>query len=256
MRDAYVGNLGDFAKYSLLRALTGRPEKPSEEALPLHTVWFRVCDDMDPKPSTDVGWRYLDDPDRYRACDPRLFECLKKQFRSPEGRSLDQVRSIRILPPETLYQSEKVPDCHHARRRRPAREAWTSEMVSEVVEQSCPIVFLDPDVGIAPTSKKNLASARHVYPCEVNQLLERMDAGGTLVVYQSLLHDYEGTRLDKWTKANWCGPECPTVVKFKPRHWAKSQHAFVIFRPEAVQGRLDGLTANSEFWQAMDPCAS
>ena len=41
MQDAYVGNLGDFAKYSLLRALTNWPEK-SEEALPLHMVWFRV----------------------------------------------------------------------------------------------------------------------------------------------------------------------------------------------------------------------
>ena len=41
MRDAYVGNRGDFAKYSLLRALTGRPDRP-EEALPLHMVWFRV----------------------------------------------------------------------------------------------------------------------------------------------------------------------------------------------------------------------
>ena len=49
MQDAYVGNLGDFAKYSLLRALTGWPQKKSEEseeASPLHMVWFRVCSDM------------------------------------------------------------------------------------------------------------------------------------------------------------------------------------------------------------------
>ena len=257
MRDAYVGNIGDFAKYSLLRALTGRPEK-SEEALPLHMVWFRVfddvCDDMGPVPSKDRGWSYLDDRLRVRACDPRLFECLK-EFRSPGERSLDRVQGMGILPPGTHYHSEKVPDSHHPSDRHAARRVWTSRMVSAVASQPRPIVFLDPDVGIAPASERTSASPRHVYPSEVDQLLERMDPGGTLVVFQSLVRDPRGTRLDSWTDADWYGSERPTVVEFKPPDWKKSQHAFVVFRPEAVQERLDGLTRR--FWpKAADPSVS
>ena len=253
MRDAYVGNLGDFAKYSLLRALTGRPDRP-EDALPLHVVWFRVFDDMGPVPSKDRGWSYLDDGLRVRACDPGLFECLK-QFGRPEERSLDRVQCSGILPHGTHYHSERVPDSHHPSDRHAARRVWTSRMVSEVASQPCRIVFLDPDVGLAPASQENRASPRHVYPSEVNQLLERMDSGGTLVVFQSLVRDPRGTRLHSWTDANWYESERPTVVEFKPPHWKKAQHAFVIFRPEAVQERLDGLTRR--FWpKAADPSVS
>ena len=253
MRDAYVGNLGDFAKYSLLRALTGRPDRP-EDALPLHVVWFRVRNDMDQRSDENRGWWYLDDRLRVRACDPRLFECLK-EFRSPRERSLDRVQSMGILPPGTHYHSERVPDSHHPSDRHAARRVWTSRVVSAVASQPRPIVFLDPDVGIAPAAERTSASPRHVYPSEVDQLLERMDPGGALVVYQSLVRDGRGTRLRSWTDANWYGSERPTVVEFKPPDWKKSQHAFVVFRPEAVQGRLDGLTRR--FWpRAADPSVS
>ena len=65
----------------------------------------------------------------------------------------------------------------------------------------------------------------------------------------------EALPLHSWTDANWYGSERPTVVEFKPPHWKKAQHAFVVFRPEAVQERLDGLTRR--FWQqATDPSVS
>ena len=258
MRDAYVGNLGDFAKYSLLRALTGRPEK-SEQPLPLHTVWFRVRNDMPPEPSTGRGWDYLRHPDRFKVCDRRLFECLTG-FGRPEERSLDRVRRSDILPPGTRFRPEKVPDCYHARDRRAAREAWTREMVSKVASQPCRIVFLDPDVGLAPTSLETRASPRHVYPCEVNRFLES-DPDWTLVVYQSLQRNRSSRPLERWATGDWHDSTPPILVKFKPpgaklkSPRLKAPVAFVIFRPKAVQERLDGLTRDSEFWhRAKDRC--
>ena len=132
MRDAYVGNLGDFAKYSLLRVLTGWPEKSeeSEEALPLHMVWFRVFgdvgNDMDPEPFKDRGWSYLDDRHRVRACDLyAIRECPREMHLvcfchltsavpppPPSGPLLDR-RRRRALARPTVGMATRNPTVTH-----------------------------------------------------------------------------------------------------------------------------------------------
>ena len=72
MQDRFVGDIGDFGKYGLLRALTGiYPEaKPS---LSLGVVWYLNVKEPDSR-GDGQRLRYLDNPDHFRDCDPELFD--------------------------------------------------------------------------------------------------------------------------------------------------------------------------------------
>ena len=75
MQDQYVGDIGDFGKYGLLRYLTGmRDDDASEDALRLGVAWYLFPDggNNDGK-FTD----YLRNPkprdSKLRDCDPELY---------------------------------------------------------------------------------------------------------------------------------------------------------------------------------------
>ena len=67
MRDQFVGDVGDYGKYGLLRAL-------ARADLALAVIWYK-----NDEPANAHGrlTQYLDNPDN-RICDPLLFDELKK----------------------------------------------------------------------------------------------------------------------------------------------------------------------------------
>lgn len=68
MQDRYAGDVDDFVKLGLLRALAhGRQ---------LGMVWNRFPDEDHNKDGRHIS--YLDQPERYRKLDPELFEHLRQ----------------------------------------------------------------------------------------------------------------------------------------------------------------------------------
>lgn len=66
MQNRYAGDIGDFAKYGLLRAI--------REGKRLGIAWYL---NPDRGPAGDGRHiEYLDDPDRFRSLDPELFDIL------------------------------------------------------------------------------------------------------------------------------------------------------------------------------------
>ena len=64
MQDRYAGDIGDFGKYGLLRALCG-------EALRLGVLWYAFEGDRKRAPNDGKRIDYLDPPDeQLRECDP------------------------------------------------------------------------------------------------------------------------------------------------------------------------------------------
>ncbi|MGH9580844.1 MAG: hypothetical protein ACRD2R_07620, partial [Terriglobales bacterium] len=63
MRDSFVGDIGDYGKYGLLRAL-------AREDLRLAVVWYK---NGEPTSSHGRLTQYLDKPDN-GICDPLLFD--------------------------------------------------------------------------------------------------------------------------------------------------------------------------------------
>jgi hypothetical protein len=163
MQDRFAGDIGDFGKYGLLRALARPP-------LRLGIIWYLT-------PDGDSGGKrreYLDRPGRFRSCDPSLFDALLT-FHQGKPR-LDRISHFPILPPGTL--------CIDGPVSPPAtRKAWFRKALDTT--RSCDLVFLDPDNGLAPRSisASQTASRHYVYPEEIEALRAR---GQSVLVYHHL----------------------------------------------------------------------
>ena len=150
MQDQYVGDIGDFGKYGLLRHLTGmRGDAAPEDALRLGVVWYLFPDggNNDGK-FTD----YLCNPkprdSKLRDCDPELYWSLRRLVREC-NRNVFSVRMSGILPRDTAYhgQSLSYPDRESQSSKKLRREAWLEGALEATAKTN--VVFVDPDNGIA-----------------------------------------------------------------------------------------------------------
>ena len=88
MRDCYVGDIGDFAKYGLLRAI-GKGKR-------LGVAWY-LCGDPEVNNTGDGRHTaYLQRPDEWRHLDPDLFDSLKNVI-DEKRRSVAEIEKSGIL---------------------------------------------------------------------------------------------------------------------------------------------------------------
>ena len=167
----FVGDVGDFGKYGLLRALTGtRPV--AEPRLSLGVVWYLPAGATG---SAADGQKlsYLNEPNRFRSCDWRLYEALGQLF-DRGVRSLGAVEASGVLGDGTVFFDGPVPQDQWS------RQGWFQQAVQAV--QGRDVVFLDPDKGLAPPSA-GLSSTEHAYVSELEAFVR---SGQTVVVYHHL----------------------------------------------------------------------
>lgn len=152
MQNRYVGDIGDFAKFGLLRFLVGVD-------LPLGVLWYHTHDERHPpgnqlKISRDGNHiEYLtrtprDDRHEFRDCDPELWEGLRDLvFR--DARCIHCVEGSGLLPPETRFFGAMLDFPPHIRNqaRHERRESWFRAGLAAVEGSS--VVYLDPGTGIA-----------------------------------------------------------------------------------------------------------
>ena len=197
MQNQYVGDIGDFGKYGLLRHLTGmRGNAAPEDALHLGVVWYLFPDggNNDGK-FTD----YLRNPkprdSKLRDCDPELYWTLQRLVRECK-RNVFSVRMSGILPGDTAYygQSLSYPDRESQSSRNLRREAWLEGALEATAKAN--VVFVDPDNGITetvePLHKKGPQYAvrpwhkhgpKYVFMDDLNRFYKR---GQSLVIYHHI----------------------------------------------------------------------
>jgi hypothetical protein len=172
MQDRYVGDIGDFGKYSLLRALAA-------DDLRLGVVWYL---NGDVETNNDGGFTsYLDNPAApLRACDPPLFDALRILVRD-EDCSVRAVRQRRLLPARTAFHDtplllRELPPPE----RRAQRASWCLTGLDATANAD--LVFFDPDNGIAGRSARrgDRTGAKYVFVDELTPYLARHQS---LVVY-------------------------------------------------------------------------
>ncbi|MXV81286.1 MAG: hypothetical protein F4X58_06270 [Chloroflexi bacterium] len=123
MRNRFVGDVGDFGKYGLLRALCGI-NPPDEPRLSLAVIWYR---------NEGKQFDYVAQPEKFADCDPELFLKLKTLVED-DSRTVESIEQGDILGAST--------DFHH-----------------QPVVTKADIVFLDPDKGLAFTDKQRSSRA-------------------------------------------------------------------------------------------------
>ena len=190
MQDRWVGDIGDFGKYGLLRAVCGTPQARVRD-IELGVVWYYN------RTVPSERWAPICTPNEYRHLDPCLFDDLHglcgqnptiAQVEDPNN----PILATNIFYGEGLFQ-ENPPDRPGHRNLLKADRAnrWLEEGVIEI--DNANVVFLDTDTGIAPeegarydkgnNAPNSVRKAEHVY----NDELVRF-AGNTrsLIIYQHM----------------------------------------------------------------------
>jgi hypothetical protein len=163
MKDQYVGDISDFEKYALLRALQ------SATALPLAVCWM-----LTPPDGTAEGSRtqYLQDSQRYRSLDPYVFDRLKQIVES-DSRTVAAVEHEGVLERAT-YFAQRLEDSESA------REAYFDRVWTAL--ETPALVFFDPDIGLAGASVRRggRRSAMYVFDDELEIAYKH---GHSLVIF-------------------------------------------------------------------------
>ena len=115
MQDDYVGDIGDFAKYGLLRALTLGKR--------LGVAWYR--NHTAGAPGDGRHREYLDRPDEFRALDSDLFDALKTTDRSVEAVQRSGILENAVFAGDPL----DIP------RRIKCRASWRRDWFTRVMER-------------------------------------------------------------------------------------------------------------------------
>jgi hypothetical protein len=143
MQNRYVGDVGDFGKYGLLRALT--VPTIDHPGFSLAVAWYLVPDENHNNDGKHVHYLELDRPE-LSDCDPVLFVALRRVVR--KQRDVSQVARSRILPHRTVFYDRPLTYTSGAslKSRYKARDEWLAAAIAAC--ESADMVFLDPDNGL------------------------------------------------------------------------------------------------------------
>lgn len=165
MQDAYVGDIGDYGKYGMLRQVINA-------GLELGVNWYKVNPTKQGKQNDGRFIEYLSIPERYKHYDPELFDQLIKVVIIDQDREISRIEEQGIL--DSLFYSEPL---------KGGRAAWHNKALETLV--GADIVFLDPDNGLETErmNRENKATEKHVRWDEVRDYYDR---GQSLIIYQHL----------------------------------------------------------------------
>ena len=181
MQNRYVGDVGDFGKYGLLRWLCGKPELPDNDPdsptgkLRLGIVWHL-------HPDEENGGGGIDTPPNLRKYDCHLYDQLQKIRRT----NVVRVKQSLVLHCPTEAYWEKTL-CFSRQMKRPERETLRKEWLDGALRTTdgSDIVFVDPDNGIACECSSPFIKTgpKYAYLDDLNRFTER---GQSLVIYHHL----------------------------------------------------------------------
>jgi hypothetical protein len=170
MKHQYFGDINDYRKYGLLRAIL------QASGLPMLVAWMLTPDDG----STDGQFiSYLQKPHKWSRFDPFLYNRLRVLLADGQGRKVSLLEKTPLLP-GAGYFYDTVPDTGSN------RGAWF-EALLEAAEES-EFIFLDPDNGLEVKSRPYGArhSSKYLYWHEVEAL---WSAGKSLLIYQHFIRE-------------------------------------------------------------------
>lgn len=163
MQDTYIGDIGDYGKYGLLRAITAA-------GISLSVNWYKVVPKKFNKQDDGKYIQYLLKPEKYQEYDCFLFESLYNIVYR------DNDRSIQRIEQENLFSSKYFSD-----EITTDRLTWHQKALRQT--SGTDAIFLDPDNGLETHNMfvTNAATEKHVKWLELKDYYQR---GQTVILYQ------------------------------------------------------------------------
>ena len=160
MQNRYAGDIGDYGKFALLRALAA-------EGFSIGVNWYLV--ETPPRElAVNDGGKFI--PDTLTSCDPALADALREISHGPD-RSVAALERASLVP-NARYYDDMVPVAD--------REEWHARALSAL--DGADIVFLDPDNGLLVKSvgKRSAKAPKYAFYEEVAGYVAR---GQSVLVY-------------------------------------------------------------------------
>jgi hypothetical protein len=165
MQDRYAGDVGDFMKLGLLRALT------RDSGLALGVNWYLAPDEFHNADGKHIS--YLSPTNGFhtalRTCDPELMKLLAKVVATE--RSIAALEASGALPQGSATYAAQVGQQGYS------RSAWHQGALERL--RGCDLVFADPDNGMrsAPAGGKTVKFAL------LDELADYTSRGQSVVIY-------------------------------------------------------------------------
>ena len=186
MKNQYVGDIGDFGKYSLLRFLAN-----AGAGIKVGVNWYLTDNDGT---SDGKHTKYLKRGE-LRSCDEYVFDALGKiAYHGDTENTNKQVKDVKnegIIPGAVFYPAPlRLQGSLEERKKE--RNKWFENSISELKEAN--LIFMDPDNGLLTANRIPKRSyEKYVLPDEVKTYFK---AGNNVVYYC-----HKGRRTnDKWTE--------------------------------------------------------
>ena len=156
MQDRYAGDIGDFGKFGLLKALLA-------EGLSLGINWYKA-EPPESERNKDTG-TFLHNDGRHKI-NPKYFVCdeplasVLREISESDVRSIARLEQAALLDPKkTVYYHEVISVS--------GRSQWHNNALQALA--SCELVFLDPDNGLSVKSvgRGSAKSVKYVWDEEL-----------------------------------------------------------------------------------------
>ena len=144
MQDRYAGDIGDFVKLGLLRAIS-----PGQR---LGVAWYRFPDEDHNRDGRHVS--YLERPEGHAVLDPELLGHLRNVVK--DARSIASL--LPIIGTAASFDESLDVQGVPAHLRRNWRKAWFARALEKLAD--CNLVFADPDNGIVDDNDWRKGSAK------------------------------------------------------------------------------------------------
>ena len=169
MQDRYAGDIGDYGKIALLRAIQA-------QGLSVGVNWYRV-NPLESEKKADGSYKQEDGmyliPEDLYACDRALAERLTRIAKS-EGRNKRSIKALEnaALIPGAKYYSELIPFA--------GRAEWHARALKRL--KGYDVVFVDPDNGLQVKSvgPKSSRSVKYTFYEEVRDYIRQ---GQSVLIY-------------------------------------------------------------------------
>jgi len=164
MKNQYFGDVNDFGKYGVLRAL-------ADAGLSIGVCWLLTADDAG---GDGELRRYLSKPSRWRNYDAGLYDILQRLQQPGVSRNVTCADKWGLVQGATFF--DEILTDNIDQRNDYFRTALAAL-------RRCDVLFFDPDNGIEvpSTGRGRRGSAKYIYWSELHEAYEN---GHSLLVYQ------------------------------------------------------------------------
>ena len=168
MQNRYVGDIGDYLKLGILRALS--------PGFHLGIVWWLLPDESHNRDGRHIS--YLNRPDQWRHFDPDLFDTLRGIV-SAGQRDVHALEAAGVLP-GAIFASVLIPIGGPIAQRQQGRHEWLRSIRRRL--EAADLLFPDPDNGLEPAGFHPMA-AKSGKSIMISAVCELARPGRCLIVY-------------------------------------------------------------------------